>query len=745
MKTTALTILTSISRTQRAQMRGDAIDLSREPQPPNIMRKLIALVLLVLLGAAAPLLQAQTTESFTFTTNRVVPDGDASGLADVRNISSTIGTITSVKVRLKVAGEFNGDLYGYLRHTNGITVLLNRPGKNAAGALGYDDSGFDVTFQTGASNGDIHTYQNVMTPSTGSPLTGIWEPDGRDEDPDSVTNATPRNTSLTNFNNLAASGEWTLYLADMESGGTNMLTEWSLDITGIAYPTLTWTNPANIVYGTALSATQLNASAIYDSTNVPGTFTYIIPSGTVLNAGSGQTLSVIFTPTDTNTFLAVNTSVTINVDTAPLTITAVSTNKIYGAALPTFIASYSGFVNGDDASVLDTPVSLTTTATSSSAAGTYTITASGAADANYSITHVNGTLTIGAATLTITADDKTKAYGQALPVLTASYSGFVNGDDTNSLTALAALATTATTVSNVGTYPITASGASSTNYSFNYVAGTLTVTNSLSTGALVSSANPALPGADVTFTMTVSAVAPGAGTPTGTVNFKVDGSVLGSGTLSGGEATFTTNNLAHGSHTIIAEYAGDTNFGGATNTLAQSQVINTPPVAGGDTIERYPTGTVKVRLATLLANDSDADSDSLGITVSTTSTNGGTVTTSGAWVFYTPTAGFTNADSFTYTITDGHGGSTVGTVTVAIKVDDAPGANLFITDLGGGSFRIVGYGIPGRTYRLQSTDSLSPTNWQFVSGGSVTASSTGYFEYTDTPGAGSRYYRTVYP
>jgi hypothetical protein len=245
--------------------------------------------------------------------------------------------------------------------------------------------------------------------------------------------------------------------------------------------------------------------------------------------------------------------------------------------------------------------------------------------------------------------------------------------------------------------------------------------------------------------MTLSAVAPGAGTPTGTVNFKVDGTLLGSGTLSSGEATFTTNNLAHGSHTISAEYAGDTNFGGATNTLAQSQVINTPPVAGADTIERYPTGTVKVRLTTLLANDSDADSDSLNITVSTTSVNSGTVAVSGAWVFYTPAAGFTNADSFTYTITDGNGGSTTGTVTVALKVDDAPGVNLVITDLGNGSFRIGGYGIPGRTYRLQSTDSLTPTNWQFVSGGSVIASSTGYFEYTDTPGAGSRYYRTVYP
>ena len=47
-----------------------------------------------------------------------------------------------------------------------------------------------------------------------------------------------------------------------------------------ATPVVTWSNPANIVYGTPLSATQLNATA-----NLPGTFVYTPPAGTVLNAG----------------------------------------------------------------------------------------------------------------------------------------------------------------------------------------------------------------------------------------------------------------------------------------------------------------------------------------------------------------------------------------------------------------------------------------------------------------------------
>ena len=814
------------NETAATQKRIETVPLRVTTNPHHTMKKM-KVFLLVLLAAASPLLlQAQTTESFTYTTNRLVPDGSFSGLSDVRTVSSAVGNISSLKVRLKLTGEFNGDVYAYLRHTNGFVVLLNRVGKTTSDAFGYGDNGFDVTFQAGAANGDIHAYQNVTTPAAGFPLTGSWQPDGRTNDPVSVTDASARSTSLTNFNGLNGAGEWTLYLADVESGATNMLVQWSLDISGAASPTLTWTNPADITYGVALSGTQLNATATYNATNVPGTLTYSAPAGTYLNAGNNQTLSVTFTPADANSFLPVTTSVAVNVLPAPLTITANSTNKVYGAALPGLTASYSGFVNGDTASSLSTAVTLGTTATASSPTGVYPITASGAVGANYLISYETGTLAVTTAPLTITANSTNKVYGAALPVLTASYSGFVNGDTasslstavtlgttatassptgvyaitasgavgtnyaisyvagtlavtaanitvtadsqtkifgaalpaftatysgfvlsegTNDLTGLASFTTTATATSAVGTYPITASGATSTNYTFSYVGGTLTITPSLSAGAMVSSANPALPGANVTFTLTVSAVAPGAGTPTGTVDFRIDGGVLGAGTLSGGVATFTTSTLALGSHTVVAEYAGDSNFTGTTNALAQNQVINTPPVAGNDTIERSSLTSVKVRLATLLANDSDADGDALNIVVSPASASNATIRVSGGWVFYTPPTGFTNADSFTYTITDGRGGSAVGTVAVAIQVDNSQSQNLAITDLGNGAFRINGNGIPGYLYRLQYSDTIAPFNWQVMVGGSVTADSTGKFEYTDTSGAPTRFYRTVYP
>jgi hypothetical protein len=91
---------------------------------------------------------------------------------------------------------------------------------------------------------------------------------------------------------------------------------------------VTWSNPAAITYGTALSGTQLNATA-----SVPGTFTYKPAAGTLLTAGT-HTLSVTFTPTDTADYMTSGTSVTIVVNKATPGITWRNPAAIiYGTAL----------------------------------------------------------------------------------------------------------------------------------------------------------------------------------------------------------------------------------------------------------------------------------------------------------------------------------------------------------------------------------------------------------------------------
>ncbi len=79
---------------------------------------------------------------------------------------------------------------------------------------------------------------------------------------------------------------------------------------GKAMPVITWANPATIPFGTALGATQLNATA-----NVPGTFTYNPPAGTVLASGT-RTLSVLFTPNDTTDYSNATATVSIRVGQA---------------------------------------------------------------------------------------------------------------------------------------------------------------------------------------------------------------------------------------------------------------------------------------------------------------------------------------------------------------------------------------------------------------------------------------------
>src|SRR5207237_352799 len=152
---------------------------------------------------------------------------------------------------------------------------------------------------------------------------------------------------------------------------------------------------------------------------------------------------------------------TLTVTPVALTITADDKSKAYGAALPTLTVNYSGFVNGDTSASLTVQPTVTTSATASShvAGNPYSITASEAAGSDCTIGYVAGSLTVNPAALTITADNKTKVYGAALPALTASYSSFVNGDSPAALTTQPTLSTTATVASHVAgsPYAITAS------------------------------------------------------------------------------------------------------------------------------------------------------------------------------------------------------------------------------------------------------------------------------------------------
>jgi hypothetical protein len=122
-------------------------------------------------------------------------------------------------------------------------------------------------------------------------------------------------------------------------------------------------------------------------------------------------------------------------------------------------------------------------------------------------------------------------------------------------------------LTTAGSYTYTASITASP--AFTAALANETVTQAASSIALISSADLAMAQNQITFTATVTSTA---GTPSGTVNFLAGSTLLGSGTLVGGVATFTTSLLSTGSDSITAVYSGDTNFLGSStsSTLTES-------------------------------------------------------------------------------------------------------------------------------------------------------------------------------
>ena len=128
----------------------------------------------------------------------------------------------------------------------------------------------------------------------------------------------------------------------------------------------------------------------------------------------------------------------------------------------------------------------------------------------------------------------------------------------------------------VGNHSLLAVYTATTNYAGSHSSTINEVVNKAATTlGLASSLNPAAAGQPITFTATIAAVSPSQGVPTGTVNFKDNGTVIGSGTLSvvGGQdiATFTTSSLKVGGHTITAVYLPSTSFQTSTsNSVSQT-------------------------------------------------------------------------------------------------------------------------------------------------------------------------------
>jgi MBG domain-containing protein/VCBS repeat protein len=360
-----------------------------------------------------------------------------------------------------------------------------------------------------------------------------------------------------------------------------------------AKQTITWAAPAPIVYGVALSSTQLNASVSVVGPSAAGAVTYTPAAGTILDAGSRTlTVNVAATPN----YDAATTSVSLEVQKAKQTLSwATPAPIVYGTPLS------AAQLNANVSVVGPSPAGALVYAPASGIvldAGVRTLTVTAQSTANYEAATLSVNLTVNRATLSLVVDPKSKLYGGAIPTLTGTLSGVVNGDAITP-----SYATPATQQSPAGVYPITGSlvdpAGRSSNYAVTITPSTLTVLPA----PLQIAANPAttqysdpLPQLTATFTGLVLGETPS--------NFAGALSITTTATQFSAPGTYpiAISGLTSPNYVIV--------YTGATLTVKQEDArvtITSPLLMSGDTV--VLSATIKDISATADAAGDNAPGD----------------------------------------------------------------------------------------------------------------------------------------
>jgi MBG domain (YGX type)/Cadherin-like domain len=334
-----------------------------------------------------------------------------------------------------------------------------------------------------------------------------------------------------------------------------------------------------------------------------------------------------------------------------------------------------------------------------------------------------GNFVISQAALGITANNTNKIY-DGVPFSGGNgvtYSGFVNGETSSVLGGSLSFGGTSQGATYAGSYTIIPSGLTSGNYAISYTNGTLTIGKATPSFNLLSSANPS--GYKDTLSFTANSFAADL---TGSVQFTTNGINFGGAVaISSASATSSgTAGIPRGTaNTVAAIYSGDGNYLSFTNSLTQV-VTNHPPVANNLAVTRAAgSATLKIAVSSLLANVTDSDGDTVALSNVSNSTNGITPVISGLYVFYQNTNYL--SDQFTYTVSDGFGGTASALVNVSVNTNGVSGQAKSIAIVGGTATLQFG-GIPGYTYAIKRSTNL--LNWVTIA---TTNPVAGVFQYVD--------------
>lgn len=394
--------------------------------------------------------------------------GDASFSA-----SSSVGTLIVTKAQLTVTADSQSRLYGDANPplTYTITGFVN--GDTAAVVSGAATCSTTTTQTSPAGNYPIsctlgtlaaQNYVFVFVDGTltvnPAPLTVTVANASRAYGAANPT-FTGSITGLKNGDVITATYSTTATPASPV--GTYPITATLVDPSGVLGNYVVTNNPGTLtVTAAALVVTANNATRLYGDPNPSFT-------GTIAGLVNGDNITATYTTVATpaspvGNYPIVpalndpanklgNYAVTLNngnlvVSPAPLTVTAANATRAFGAPNPVFTGTIVGIKNGDNITA-----TYASPATPASAPGTYPIIPTLADPTgklgNYSVTLNNGTLTITAAVLTVTADNASRLYGDPNPAFTGTITGLVNGDNIT-----ATYASVADPTSPVGTYAI---------------------------------------------------------------------------------------------------------------------------------------------------------------------------------------------------------------------------------------------------------------------------------------------------
>ncbi|MGU3496641.1 MBG domain-containing protein, partial [Xanthobacteraceae bacterium A53D] len=476
-------------------------------------------------------------------------------------------------------------------------------------ANGSGLSNYDITYATNTGGLSVTRRALTITADAQSRIYGNANPTSGGATGDNLLNGDTITSVTLGTNATTTSGIGTYDLTSSGADGTGLsnydityatrtgglsVTPRALTITanaqtriyGNANPMSGGATGDNLVNGDTITSVTLGTNA----TTTSGVGTYDLTSSGA--DGSGLSNYDITYATRTGG---------LSVTRRAITVAANAQNRVYGNANPllTYAIGGMGLVAGDSLSG-----ALATTATGLSNVGTYGITQGTLDNANYAISYTGADLAVTPRALVITADARSRIYGNANPTFgSATGDDLVNGDTITGVT----LGTNATTASGVGTYDLTGSSATGTglsNYDITYATrtGGLTITPRALTitadaqGRIYGNANPASGGAtgdNLVNGDTITGVTLGtnATTASGVGTYDLTGSAATGTGLSNYDITYATRTdglaVTRRALTITADAQGRI-YGNANPTFGSATGND---LVNGDTITGVMLGT----------------------------------------------------------------------------------------------------------------------------------------------------------